>query len=170
MPPKRNIDELNKKRTHEERVEAGRRAGKASAEARRKKADVKKTFSVALSTTLRKGVPGKIACLEEFRSGARPNLTATEIMAYTHVIRGMNGDVRSAEFALRASGQMPNNYIHVIDSYKTACAELEQLVCEFCEMVERHVTDPAQRLAIGKELEERRNDVLQKIKQLGDPA
>lgn len=115
----------NEDRTPEERRRNARKAGKASAEARRRKRDMRETFRDLLDMPLKEGDLDEVTAL----AGAnRKNVTVGEAIALVMAFKAVKGDVKAAEFVRDTSGQKPGTQVQVTTESKEASAEFMALV------------------------------------------
>lgn len=125
MANKQNLLRPKRDQTAEERRESARRAGKASAEARRRKRDMRETFRDLLDMPLKEGDLDEVTAL----AGAnRKNVTVGEAIALIMANKAIKGDVRAAEFVRDTSGQRPTSSVQVTAESKEASAEFMALV------------------------------------------
>ena len=94
-----NIRDANNKRTPEERRELAKKAGKASGQARRRKADFRKTLNLLLTAEIDN---------EEWKPvleslGVECNLESALLMA--QIKMALAGDTQAAKFVAQYSGQ-----------------------------------------------------------------
>lgn len=115
----------NEDRTPEERRRNARKAGKASAEARRRKRDMRETFRDLLDMPLKEGDLDEVTAL----AGAnRKNVTVGEAIALIMANKAIKGDVKAAEFVRDTSGQRPTSSVQVTAESKEASAAFMALV------------------------------------------
>lgn len=125
MANEQNLLRPKRDQTAEERRESARRAGKASAEARRRKRDMRETFRDLLDMPLKEGDLDEVTAL----AGAnRKNVTVGEGIALIMASKAIKGDVRAAEFVRDTSGQRPTSSVQVTAESKEASAEFMALV------------------------------------------
>lgn len=125
MANEQNLLRPKRDQTAEERRESARRAGKASAEARRRKRDMRETFRDLLDMPLKEGDLDEVTAL----AGAnRKNVTVGEAIALIMANKAIKGDVRAAEFVRDTSGQRPTSSFQVTAESKEASAEFMALV------------------------------------------
>lgn len=125
MANEQNLLRPKRDQTAEERRESARRAGKASAEARRRKRDMRETFRDLLDMPLKEGDLDEVTAL----AGAnRKNVTVGEAIALIMANKAIKGDVRAAEFVRDTSGQRPTSSVQVTAESKEASAEFMALV------------------------------------------
>lgn len=125
MANEQNLLRPKRDQTAEERRESARRAGKASAEARRRKRDMRETFRDLLDMPLKEGDLDEVTSL----AGAnRKNVTVGEAIALIMANKAIKGDVRAAEFVRDTSGQRPTSSVQVTAESKEASAEFMALV------------------------------------------
>lgn len=101
---------------HKLTVEEQSAGGKASAEARRKKRDLRKAFEALLE--------------KEFLDKKGTSLTGAEILALKQFDKAMKGDTRAFEVVRDTAGQKPVEKIQVEDVDQEALEELERMVLE----------------------------------------
>lgn len=125
MANEQNLLRPKRDQTAEERRESARRAGKASAEARRRKRDMRETFRDLLDMPLKDGDLDEVTAL----AGAnRKNVTVGEAIALIMANKAIKGDVKAAEFVRDTSGQRPTSSVQVTAESKEASAEFMALV------------------------------------------
>lgn len=125
MANEQNLLRPKRDQTAEERRESARRAGKASAEARRRKRDMRETFRDLLDMPLKEGDLDEVTAL----AGAnRKNVTVGEAIALVMAFKAVKGDVKAAEFVRDTSGQKPGTQVQVTTESKEASAEFMALV------------------------------------------
>lgn len=125
MANEQNLLRPKRDQTAEERRESARRAGKASAEARRRKRDMRETFRDLLDMPLKEGDLDEVTAL----AGAnRKNVTVGEAIALIMANKAIKGDVRAAEFVRDTSGQKPGTQVQVTTESKQASQEFMALV------------------------------------------
>lgn len=125
MANEENLLRPKRDQTAEERRESARRAGKASAEARRRKRDMRETFRDLLDMPLKEGDLDEVTAL----AGAnRKNVTVGEAIALIMANKAIKGDVKAAEFVRDTSGQKPGTQVQVTTESKQASAEFMALV------------------------------------------
>lgn len=98
-----NIKDTNSNRTPEERRELARIAGKASGEARRRKADFRKTLNLLLTAKIDN--PEWTPVLESL--GLESTLESAMLAA--QVKEAMNGNTKAAYFVAQYAGQSPES-------------------------------------------------------------
>lgn len=101
---------------HKLTVEEQSAGGKASAEARRRKRDLRKAFEALLE--------------KEFLDKKGTSLTGAEILALKQFDKAMKGDTRAFEVVRDTAGQKPVEKIQVEDVDQEALEELERMVLE----------------------------------------
>ena len=107
------IEEVNARRTREQRSEDSRKAGKASGKARRRNARLKETLLLLGATPLKKGSDVSIEEVNSIAEAKGLNLTAEETMALAVVRRAAEGDLKAIEFYRDSTGQKPDNKVDV---------------------------------------------------------
>ena len=94
-----NIRDANEKRTPEERRELAKKAGKASGQARRRKADFRKTLSLLLTAEIDN---------EEWKPVLEPlgvECTLESALLMAQIKMALAGDTQAAKFVAQYSGQ-----------------------------------------------------------------
>lgn len=99
--------------THEQRVENGRKGGIASGEAKRKKAEMKKTLEMLLTMPLQNKKCYEVEEIQSFAQLKGKNVTVEAAMMIRQIQRALAGDLASAEFIRDTSGQKPTNDLNV---------------------------------------------------------
>lgn len=99
--------------TPEELRENGRKGGIASGEAKRKKADMKKTLEMLLTMPLNGKKCTEIEEIKNFAQLKGKNVTVETAIMIKQVQRALAGDLPSAEFIRDTSGQKPTNDLNV---------------------------------------------------------
>lgn len=111
--------------TSEEARRNGRKGGKASAEARRRRKDMRETFRDLLDMPLKEGDLEEVTAL----AGAnRKNVTVGEAIALIMANKAIKGDVRAAEFVRDTSGQRPASTVQVTETSREASEAFMALV------------------------------------------
>lgn len=101
---------------HKFTPEEASKGGKASAEARRRKRDLRKAFEALLE--------------KDFLDKKGTSLTGAEILALKQFDKAMKGDTRAFEVVRDTAGQKPVEKIQVEDVDQEALEELERMVLE----------------------------------------
>lgn len=87
--------------------EKGKIGGRKSAEARRRKKELREVFQTLLSMPYDKGVLADIDKAENFKALGKKNLTVGERIAVTQVVKALKGDQQAVMFIRDTSGQKP---------------------------------------------------------------
>lgn len=106
MPLKRDF-------TPEELKENGRKGGIASGEAKRRKAEMKKTLEILLGMPLNGKKCHEVEDIQSFAQLKGKNVTVEAAIMIKQVQRALAGDLPSAEFVRDTSGQKPTNDLNV---------------------------------------------------------
>jgi hypothetical protein len=125
--PRGNKENLKAPSTEEARVR-GRKGGKASGKARRKKKEMRELFQDLLDMPMRAGKLSDAKTLEGLN--AAKNLTVGQKMALAVLTQALDGDVRAAEFVRDTSGQKPVQQMEVSANAKEASAAFKSLLDE----------------------------------------
>lgn len=161
---KGNISNLiqNTDTTPEWRRENASKAGKAGAIAKRRKKEMQSLMQDILQMKTR---PGKVDVIRTLKDLPNSNLTAEQRVLFAQLKKAISGDTQAAIFCRDTSGNKPDEVVHVLNEYKIALERCQVLIVDFVAIVEAHVTNPAERLAIGRELEKRREQILDAVSQ-----
>lgn len=107
------MSNLKRDFTPEERRENGRKGGIASGEAKRKKAEMKKTLELLLTMPLQNKKCHEIEEIQSFAQLKGKNVTVEAAMMIRQIQRALAGDLASAEFIRDTSGQKPTNDVNI---------------------------------------------------------
>lgn len=99
--------------TPEERRENGRKGGIASGEAKRRKAEMKKTLELLLTMPLQNKKCHEIEDIQNFAQLKGKNVTVEAAILIRQIQRALAGDLPSAEFIRDTSGQKPTNDVNI---------------------------------------------------------
>lgn len=99
------------KLTPEELSELGRKGGKASGVAKRKKKEMRETLEVLLDLNLKNGRHVDVENVKSLAQLKGKNISVQEAIAIAMLQNAMRGDVRSAEWVRDTSGQKPTDKI-----------------------------------------------------------
>lgn len=116
-----NSDNLKPIRTHEEAVRLGKLAGKASGEARRRKADLRRCLQILLEEDV-KDKNGRYIQ----RDGQ--NLSGAEALSAKLFQMAMKGDVRAFEVLRDTAGQKPADKVLTAHVDPEVMDEVERMV------------------------------------------
>lgn len=92
--------------TKENAAEMGRRGGKASGEAKRRKKTEKERYEILMDMALSKGSVKDIEKVKNFASLSKYNLTVADMIAAQMLQRAMSGDREAARMIYSIIGQM----------------------------------------------------------------
>lgn len=84
--------------TPEQRRENARKAGIASAKAKKERKNLKSTLELLLSMPMKSGEVSDLDYLTSIAEAKGKNLTAQDLIALTQVRRATKGDIKSIEF------------------------------------------------------------------------
>lgn len=127
MANEQNLLRPKRDQTAKERRESARRAGKASAKARRERKEMRETFRNILDMPLK---PGDLEEIQTFQGANRLNVTVGEAIALVMASKAVKGDVKAAEFVRDTSGQRPTSQVQVTATSKEASAAFMSMVDE----------------------------------------
>jgi general stress protein YciG len=115
----RNDDNLKPLSTEKAR-EIGSKGGKASAEARRKKRDLRLALEALLESDVKK----------KDLSGKEQNMSVAEAMSLEQVRKALKGDSKAYEIVRDSCGQKPVDKIQVAEVDAEVISEVEKAVLE----------------------------------------
>jgi len=118
----RNEDNL-KPLTTEKAREIGSKGGKASAEARRKKRDLRLALEVLLESNVKK----------KNLSDKKQDMSVAEAIALEQVKKALDGDSKAFEIVRDSSGQKPVEKIQVAEVDADVISEVERMVMDESE-------------------------------------
>ena len=110
MANEKNLLKPARDLTTSQRRENARKAGKASAEKKRQRRDMRETFAAILDMPLKEGTVEEV---QAFSQAAGKNVTVGEAIAYVMANKAVKGDVRAAEFVRDTAGQKPTTQVEV---------------------------------------------------------
>ena len=120
--------------TSEEARKNGAKGGKASAEARRRKKQMRELAEIALATPMRKGRRDNIKTIEDLKKtgpdgrNIAPNITVEEFAVFSIAKKAMAGDVQAMTFLRDLVGEKPVDQIEVSAPVEEAAAEIEAII------------------------------------------
>lgn len=99
--------------TSEEARERGRKGGKASGEARRRKKLFKETFEILLEMPLKGGKSTDVESIKNFASMKGKNISVQDAVIISILQKAMKGDIRAAEYIRDTIGQKPTDNLNI---------------------------------------------------------
>ena len=118
----RNDDNLKPLSTEKAR-EIGSKGGKASAEARRKKRDLRLALEVLLESNIKK----------KNLSGKEQDMSVADAISLEQVKKALDGDSKAFEIVRDSSGQKPVEKIQVAEVDADVISEVERMVMDESE-------------------------------------
>ena len=120
--------------TPEQRRENARKAGKASAEAKRRRKAMRESLEVLLNLGMSEGEitdPETVKCWNELQG---KNITVQDAVLVKQIMKAVKGDTKAAEFVRDTSGNRPTNEQRMdvavdngfIEALNAAVEEVEQ--------------------------------------------
>lgn len=120
--------------TPEQRRENARKAGKASAEAKKRRKAMRESLEVLLNLGMSEGEitdPETVKCWNELQG---KNITVQDAVLVKQIMRAVKGDTKAAEFVRDTSGNRPTNEQRMnvavdngfIEALNAAVEEVEQ--------------------------------------------
>nr|DAG54436.1 MAG TPA: hypothetical protein [Caudoviricetes sp.] len=120
--------------TPEQRRENARKAGKASAEAKKRRKAMRESLEVLLSLGMSEGEitdPETVKCWNELQG---KNITVQDAVLVKQIMKAVKGDTKAAEFVRDTSGNRPTNEQRMdvavdngfIEALNAAVEEVEQ--------------------------------------------
>lgn len=103
-------EDLDPVRSKDEARRRGKVGGIKSGESRRRKRDMRETFSALLDMPLS---PGKLSDAKTISGLTGKNVTVAQAIALQMTRKAMEGDVRAAQFVRDTSGQAPTTQVEV---------------------------------------------------------
>ena len=97
----KNLENIDAKLTHEDRVENGRKGGKKSGEVRRAKREMRELAKDILNMNIKAGTPQDFKNLAESKG---KNISVAEALVLAQVKKGMSGDTKATKFILHQAG------------------------------------------------------------------
>lgn len=116
--------------TEEERrraSEAGRKAGKASVEARRKKKLMRENLEILCQLSLKSGRTTDVESIKNFAELKGKNITIEQAMLIAQIKKALSGDTKAIEFIRDTMGQKPVEQAKV-ETNSTESALLAEIV------------------------------------------
>lgn len=117
--------EVNARKTPEERKAAASKAGKASAEKRRQKKSFQELCRWGLSLPLKTGDVDEITAMAE---ASGKNMTVNEAAVLAVCNKALKGDVQALAFLRDSAGEKPVERIEVSSDITDAASEIDALI------------------------------------------
>lgn len=107
-------EELNARKTPEERRESARKAGIASGEAKRRKKTMRETLEAVLAMQVGDGKSTDIEAITKFAQLKGKNITVQEAMIIAQAQKALKGDLAALQFIRDTMGQKPTDNMNLV--------------------------------------------------------
>ena len=126
-----SVEELNSRKTPEERREQASKAGKASVEARRRKKTFREIAEILGNITIHDGEVSDLDEIQRIGQIKGANLSVKEVMLWQQIQKANNGDTKAIEVVMGVLGEQPTDKVEIQvqqnkDSLDKLVAQMEE--------------------------------------------
>lgn len=107
-------------------VENGRKGGKASGEAKRRKKDMKERLEILLSMPLKDGKGADVEKIKSFGAIKGKNITVEDAILIAVLQKALKGDVQASNFIRDTSGQKVAEKVEINTNIDESVKEIER--------------------------------------------
>ena len=109
MANEQNLKPFTSDQSHEKAVENGRKGGKASGEAKRRKKDMRERLEILLSMPIKNGKGADIDKIKGFGELKGKNITVEDAVLIAITQKALKGDIQASTFLRDTIGEKPTD-------------------------------------------------------------
>ena len=128
MANKQTLQPFTSEQSRDEAVKNGRKGGKASGEARRRKRDMKERLQILLSMSIKDGKGADIEKIKNFGSLKGENITVEDAILVAMIQKALKGDVSASNFIRDTSGQKVVDKVEINTNIDESVREIEEYI------------------------------------------